>query len=256
MYLAEKLHENIYYYKNVLDDPDKLLRLIEESDSDESIHAVIPPWSTWLSNSKDGYSFGGKKDFNPSAIENLSGESKENAEYIVSQIRGAIENVARSFVKDRELDIVDPNISPFAGVMKYTPGLEMGAHFDAQAGDESLQWSIIVYINDNYEGGELSWILHDKDLRDPQYSNLKPKSDLEDPENENLIDFWIKPEAGSALIFPSTFPYRHQVHLMKSGNKYMCPGFIFHPEYNPYDEESVNKFNGGSKVVKNSPYEN
>jgi hypothetical protein len=254
MYLAEKLNENIYYYKDVLEDPKKFVEILKEQDLNEEIYPVIPKWSRWLSNSNDGVAFGGKKDFVPNKIDELSGDTKEKAKYLIEQVQKSIKKIAENFVKDRGLDVV-PNISPFAGVMKYIPGLEMGAHFDAQAGDESLWWSIIVYVNDDYEGGELSWILHDKDLRDPQYSHLKPVSDLHDPLNKDLIDFWIKPEAGSALIFPSTFPYRHQVHIMKSGDKYMFPGFIFKDGYDPFDEESVNKFNGGSKVVKNSPYE-
>lgn len=256
MKLEKKLHENIYYYTNVLENPKKLLSLILETDGNPDIQSVIPSWQRWLSNSGDGYSFGGKKDMQPNNIQYLSdGELKQKATYIIEEILGAIKKVSYAFIKDRNLDIPNPNISPFAGIMKYTPGLEMGAHFDAQAGDESLWWSIIVYVNDDYEGGELSWILHDKDLRDPQYDHLKPKSDLKHPENEKLIDFWIKPIAGSALIFPSTFPYRHQVHIMKSGNKYMFPGFIFKDGYDPSNPESIEKFNGGSKVVKKSPYE-
>jgi hypothetical protein len=255
MKLEKKLHENIYYYTNVLDNPKKLLSLILETDSDLDIQPVIPSWQKWLSNSNDGYSFGGKKDMQPNNLHTLSGEIKEKATYIINEIQGAVVKVAEAFIKDRGLDIKEPNISQFAGIMKYIPGLEMGAHFDAQAGDESLWWSIIVYVNDDYDGGELSWILHDKDLRDPQYSHLKPKSDIHDPANKDLIDFWIKPVAGSALIFPSTFPYRHQVHVMKLGDKYMFPGFIFKEGYDPSDPESIEKFNGGSKVVKKSPYE-
>lgn len=255
MKLEQKLHENIYYYTGVLEDPEKFLSLILETDGDPEIQSVIPSWQKWLSNSNDGYSFGGKKDMQPHNLNSLSGETKEKAEYIIDQILGSIKKVAEAFIKDRGLDIPNPNLSPFAGIMKYIPGLEMGAHFDAQAGDESLWWSIIVYVNDNYDGGELSWILHDKDLRDPQYSHLKPRSDIHHPDNKDLIDFWIKPVAGSALIFPSTFPYRHQVHVMKSGDKYMFPGFIFKDGYDPSDPESIEKFNGGSKVVKASPYE-
>jgi hypothetical protein len=37
----------------------------------------------------------------------------------------------------------------------------------------------------------------------------------------------IKPEAGSAILFPSSSPYSHTAHLVKSGHKYMCPSFWF-----------------------------
>jgi predicted 2-oxoglutarate/Fe(II)-dependent dioxygenase YbiX len=53
--------------------------------------------------------------------------------------------------------------------------------------------SLVAYINDDYEGGELSFRLQ----------NLK-----------------IKPEAGDLFIFPSTFMYPHKAEVVTSGIKY------------------------------------
>lgn len=236
MKLAARLHENVYYYKNVIDNPQKLVDMIEENDSNEAMYPVIPKWGHWLSNSNDGHQFGGKKDFNPQNMDQLSPHDRNNAEYIVNTIRNAVSSVANTFIKDRELDIT-ANISPYVGVCKYTTGCQMGAHFDAQGGDNSLQYSIVLYLNDDYEGGEISFVIRDYDLRDPQYSHLKPESDINHPDNVDRIDFWLKPEAGSALIFPSVHPYKHQVHLMKSGDKYIFPGFIFVDGYDPSNPE-------------------
>lgn len=245
MHLEQKLHENVYLYSDVLDDPERLVKLIEELDEDESVQDVIPEWGFWFSNSEDGHSFGSKKDFNLEALVNLESERKEDVLWIVDQIRGAIEKVAAAFYADHQ-ESGEPNISPFAGMMKYRPGCDMGAHFDAQAGDESLKWSIVVYVNDDYEGGELSFIIRPYDLRNPKNSHLQPNKDVNAPENKELVDFTIKPKAGQALIFPSTHPYKHQVHTMRNGDKYMFPGFIFQDEFNPDDPASREKFNAGS----------
>jgi hypothetical protein len=245
MYLEKKLHENVYLYSDVLDDPARLISLIEELDEDESVQAVIPEWGFWFSNSEDGHSFGSKKDFNLEALDGLTSERKADVEWVVGQIRAAIENISHAFYKDHEEE-GEPNISPFAGIMKYRPGCAMGAHFDAQAGDESLKWSIVVYVNDDYEGGELSFIIRPYDLRNPEKGHLRPPDDVNDPAVADLVDFTVKPKAGQALIFPSTHPYKHQVHLMKSGDKYMFPGFIFQEEFDPNDPESREKFNSGS----------
>jgi hypothetical protein len=245
MYLEEKLHENVYLYSDVLSDPARLVALIEELDEDESVQGVIPEWGFWFSNSQDGNSFGSKKDFNLDGLDSLTSERAEDVRWIVSEIRGAIEEIARQFYIDHG-DEGDPNISPFAGIMKYRPGCDMGPHFDAQAGDETLKYSIVVYVNDDYEGGELSFIIRPYDLRNPKNAHLHPQKDANAPENKELVDFTIKPKAGQALIFPSTHPYKHQVHTMKSGDKYMFPGFVFIEEFDPDDPESREKYNSGS----------
>jgi hypothetical protein len=251
MFLAEKLHEQVFYYQEVLEDPQGLVNLIEELDSDESVHAAIPAWGPWLSNSKDGVAFGGKKDFNPSALATLTSDRKEDAERAISAIQKAVKDVAEAYYRDRGFD-GEPNMSPFVGIMKYTPGCAMGSHFDAQAGDLSLKYSIVLYLNENYEGGEISFAIRDYDLRDPEYGHMKPLEDVHDPRNEGLIDFWLKPKAGSALIFPSTHPFMHRVHDMKAGDKYIFPGFVFIEEFDPSNPEMQKKYNAGSVEVASS----
>jgi hypothetical protein len=248
MHLEKKLHENVYLYENVIEDPKKLLALLEELDLDPTTHSTIPEWGFWFSNSADGHSFGSKKDFNLQNLSNIESERKEDVLWIVDQIRRAVKNVAEQFYVDKNLEGT-PNISPFAGIMKYREGCFMGPHFDAQAGDESLKYSIVVYLNNDYEGGEISFIIRPYDLRNPKNGHLRPKDILNDSENKerNLVDFSLKPKAGSALIFPSTHPYKHQVHTIISGDKYIFPGFIFVDDYNPDDPISREKYNAGSK---------
>lgn len=232
MKLKEKLHENVYRYENAIEDPAALIKAIEDTENDPVIQAVVPAWKDWASSSADGVNFGKKKDLKLENLESLDPERKEKAEYIINTIREAIQRVATAFVKDRELNF-EPNTSPFVGVSKYLPGCYMGAHFDAQAGDQSLQYSMIFYLNEDYDGGEISFIIREPDLRLPENNHLRPEADINSPKNKDLVDFWLKPDAGDALIFPSTAPYRHQVHIMKSGAKYIIPGFIFFDGYKP-----------------------
>jgi hypothetical protein len=69
--------------------------------------------------------------------------------------------------------------------------------------------SIVVYLNDNYEGGEL-WF---------------PRFDLT-----------IKPQAGDIVVFPSTYIYEHASQDMISGTKYSV---VIMSDYN--DRDSVNQ---------------
>ena len=164
---VQKLHEEVFYYEDVFEDPAGLIALIEELDSDDSTYSVLPEWGFWFSNSKDGHSFGSKKDFAPDKLAELDSPRKADVERVVSTIQKAVKDVANAYYRDRELE-GEPNISPFVGVMKYRPGCDMGAHFDAQAGDRSLKYSIVLYLNDDYEGGEISFIIRPYDLRNPK----------------------------------------------------------------------------------------
>ena len=84
------------------------------------------------------------------------------------------------------------------GINRYFKDAEMGPHADQADGNLSLRYSIVTYLNDDYEGGEI------------EFPNQSIK---------------IKPVAGSSIIFPSSAPYLHRSHKIISGKKYMCPSF-------------------------------
>lgn len=70
--------------------------------------------------------------------------------------------------------------------------------------------SIVVYLNDDYEGGDI-WF--------PRMDNLS-----------------IKPEAGDIVVFPSTYIYEHASRDMISGTKYAV---VIMSDYN--DRDKVNQ---------------
>lgn len=225
MYLAKKLDTNIFLYKNVLDDPKKFVSLLEELDAITETHAALHPWETWSASDDNEFLFGHRKTFNQGELSALPEQYRNTAKYLIDQISNGLNSVASAYIKDRNLSDT-LTVNSFSGVMRYEPGTMMGSHFDAQGGDETLTYSIVLYINDDYEGGEISFTVRDYDLRDPEYSDLKADEDLDSAIASGSVDYWYKPEAGSALVFPSTYPYNHQVHLIRSGNRYMSPGYI------------------------------
>ena len=245
MYLAEKLNDEIFYYKNVINNPSRIIELINELDLDETTYPVIPKWKGWISNSSDGRLRGGDKEFFVNNLPLLISPRKNDVTYILDTIRSAINDTATAYYRDRGFDGT-PNTSPFIGIKRYDEGCFLGPHFDTQSGDKSLKYSMVLYFNDDYEGGELSFIVRDYDLRDPENGHLVPNEYANHPDNQGLIDFTLKPEPGSVLIFPSHHPYMHQVHMVTAGSKYMFPGFIFIDDYNPANPDSIKKYNGGS----------
>jgi len=76
--------------------------------------------------------------------------------------------------------------------IKYGPGQHFKEHHD-HGFSYNCTVSLVSYINDDYEGGELCF---------------------------RLQDLKVKPEAGDLFIFPSNFMYAHQAMPVTSGIKY------------------------------------
>ena len=77
-------------------------------------------------------------------------------------------------------------------ILKYQTGQEYKLHADAGGGNNRVL-SLVWYVNDEYEGGEIEF----------PYFNYK-----------------LKPPANSILFFPSNYIYAHIAHPVKEGTKY------------------------------------
>jgi len=216
-----KLHENIYYYENVFENHKEMIDALEELENDSSTHEAI---SAWAEDSCDRF----RKDL----FYHLKEKSGEKGAKVIEDLNNGINKIARTFFKDRGLE-GEPNVSPMLDMCKYVPGGHLGFHYDGIDGDRSLLYTIVMYFNDDYEGGELSFTVMEE-------GKQRAGKDLNDPN----IDFWIKPTAGSVVIFPSQEPYYHQAHEVKSGFKYMSTSSIFVDEYDCYNPEHIKKYRG------------
>lgn len=84
-------------------------------------------------------------------------------------------------------------------IQRQYPGAELIEHIDNIA-DPSIEYAVIMYINDDYTDGELFF---------------------------NNLDFEIKPMRGSLLIFPSGTEYLHGVRPPGDGpSRYVLPSFV------------------------------
>jgi hypothetical protein len=77
-------------------------------------------------------------------------------------------------------------------LLRYQFGQKFDAHYDGGS-STSRSVSPILYLNDDYEGGEIEFV---------------------------NFDLKIKPKPGSLYLFPSTYAYRHIAHPVTSGTKY------------------------------------
>ena len=138
-------------------------------------------------------------------------------------LQKAFDDVARDYAKAQGITD-EPKLFPQYPIKKYQPGTFMGAHFDQQEGDERLKVSFVMYLNDDYEGGEISFT-----IRDPKgpIQGPTPDSDFANAD-KSAYQFAVKPKAGSIIVFPPSPPYHHTAHLVKSGEKIMVPQHWIH----------------------------
>ena len=77
-------------------------------------------------------------------------------------------------------------------LLKYDVGDYFNSHYDTHP-TYKRSVSVLIYLNDDYEGGEIEFF----------HFNTK-----------------IKPKAGTVILFPPNYPYRHIAHPVTSGTKY------------------------------------
>jgi hypothetical protein len=117
------------------------------------------------------------------------------------------------YAAENKLDLTYKNLDSQAWLFReYLPGTTMSAHIDgygyAKDNGEFVvpELTILFYINDNYEGGEIVF----------------PEEGLS-----------IKPKANSVIVFPSN--KMHSVSEVLSGKRYMTQTYIYKDHYDKYD---------------------
>jgi predicted 2-oxoglutarate/Fe(II)-dependent dioxygenase YbiX len=83
-------------------------------------------------------------------------------------------------------------------LLKYNVGEEYKPHYDG-ATELGRSISALVYLNDDFEGGEIEF----------KHFNIK-----------------LKPKPGTLILFPSNFAYMHVAHPITKGTKYALVTWI------------------------------
>ena len=94
----------------------------------------------------------------------------------------------------------DPTLHLSFGIFqRMQSGVELKAHTD-QHTDPSIKYAAVLYLNDDYVGGEIFW------------------------PNKDLV---LKPKPGTLVMFPGTDEFHHGVkHVGEGPIRYVMPGFI------------------------------
>jgi hypothetical protein len=192
-------YKNVVYFPEIVKDVDNLIKKIEDTNS-----LAISPWEIWYASSDtNGYAYGEVKFMSKQRLkEELDPETLESSTYIISTLVESMSTAAKTYA---EIYDIDDSLLEYAlyalnmdgtkyGINKYYEDMYMGPHVDWNEQNSDITYTIVVYLNDDYEGGELYFV---------------------DPD----IDLKIKPKKGSIVMFPSVLPYLHQSCEITKGRK-------------------------------------
>lgn len=217
------LHDKVYYYEDAVKNFNEVMSSLSELE-DVYKNDGKKMWETWTASNDKDHIYGDTMSFNVDFINTLDDLYKDKMLFIYKNIMDSFYSVSKDYAESIG-DYETPNLFPTFNIKKYYTGTYMGSHFDQLDGDKTLRYSLVMYLNDDFKGGEISFSLKDYENNDTE---IKPNEDYEDELNRKIIDFGIKPKAGSIIIFPSSAPYYHTAHLVKSKFKYMVPSHWIH----------------------------
>lgn len=191
--------DKVVYFPGIVPDIENLISSIESINS-----LAISPWEVWYASSDtQGHAYGEVKFMSKQLLEQEVDQKVRGAsEKVISTLIESMSNAAKKYA---DIYDIDEELLSFAinalnmpgtkyGINKYYEDMYMGPHVDWNEQNFDITYTIVVYLNDDYEGGELFFV-------DPN------------------IDIKIKPEKGSIVMFPSVLPYLHQSCEITKGRK-------------------------------------
>jgi len=194
--VIERPETNIVYFKGVIKNYQEIIDAIESLSND-----AVSDWRPWNGHGSSTR-YGDIKDVRKDKIVEInSDKDRAKAAFAINCLTNKMSECAIEYADIFNIDrdalyyavslLTDPRTT--MGINKYDEGAFMGSHVDFNEDNYYLAYTIVVYLNDDYEGGELYFRL------------------------QNLN---IKPQAGDLFIFPSNFMYPHQAKKVVSGTKY------------------------------------
>lgn len=199
----EILDLGLVYYKNILKDPEYIINKVNEIDqrymSDEHgrYFTEMRPWHPWRNESAGTMETFCWQKFFPKPQDIKQNDYYYNDQLDISKRLYDALDLATDHYKKVVYPFADKNIKSREyniHLLKYVPGGYLPAHQDQ--GVSTRVVSSVMYLNDDYEGGEI------------EFKQSKVK---------------IKPEPGSAIFFPSNFLYVHEVYPITQGQRYSMP---------------------------------
>lgn len=211
-------------YRDYIPDVDEVLSFLKKNKDEKNKNSFINEWETWNENgfvSKSNNIF----DFDPNNVNEIY-----KKEYnMLIELTHSIRRIAQEYIDQWKnigywkFDIKDWQITDNNDLIYHAP-LDYAMHgatksegrfalayhtdqhqFDMESKKGHHLLTIVTYLNDDYEDGEISFY----------------------DENNFAINYY-KPKKGDVVVFPSFYPYFHGVEPITNGQKFIIRTFVLH----------------------------
>lgn len=229
-----KLYDKVTVYRNGIKNVADHVKMLEDSEFSIGGKYNFSPWQDW-------YGIGSMMNIGmPDKNEDLM-NSFSNDPHSLKQINflkdasDAFFNCTEDYFKEYNIEL--PNWTPKPtwaksglsvcryNITKNPEHLALEYHtdtheFDAESPGLKFGITCTMYLNDDYEGGEVSFL----------------------NEDDSEVVTW-KPRAGDVIVFPSHSPFFHGVHPVKESFRYLIRTWWFY-DYagSPQWHENNNKY--------------
>jgi len=264
---VEKFPGDVWYYTDMVSDQEMKIIL-------QSVDSV----NDWVGVYDDGHRYDPYRDksLNPYGSVMLASRKNftingpqqniqydPNYEMMADIMNRVLEEATEHYAKENNLKDYQ-RMHPFQSIDRHLIGTCYQTHCDtAPIGVDSR--TVLIYVNDNYEGGELSFTLPKEGRKiiitsgvAADHSGAKVAYPPNHEENKDLVDYWIKPKAMSVVIFPPD-GLPHSAHEVLGASKYMVKAYwqlsdtrVEQWTSNPYEgrtEEEIQRVNPEGFVI-------
>lgn len=216
------LMPKVVVYRDIIKNIDDIFNLVKISKESKG-SSIIPKWENW---NHDGF-MSTPDIFNLENVKSLKTEQEKKEYLYLNYIYNSYWTILKDYISDWKLVGSWPYVKDWTLnkdnkeqqlqltnqiLLTYSANpnerLAMNYHtdehqFNLDAKGSHLFITITVYLNDDYDGGELSFL---------------------NEESNTLI--YYKPKAGDITVFPSFLPFYHGVEALHKNEKYLIRNFI------------------------------
>lgn len=213
----EKIHPEVWVYRGAIQNHEELLEKIKN----------LPAWNKWwvFGEITDALAMGDftwdtfptKKEWEEH-VERLKTSRNDELSLVTAELEEYFYEATAKYIEEQGLELDNwmhqsPSVCVYREEGGVTDEMSMHYHTDyqpekAEARGYQFKLTCTMYLNDDYDGGELAFAL---------------VNDRNSPENAEKFDY--KPTAGDILVFPSTHPFYHGVKRLRKGDRYFVRNF-------------------------------
>jgi hypothetical protein len=181
------LHPSLWVYNNLLNDPQIIIDSIENAiDNDVFLNWQYASTYEDKDNPNIQNLYRSNKSINLTNNIMVGSSTQKLDDYVFNSVTGA----TLEYAKHHNLGgLFDEGYF----VLKYEKGTEYKQHFDCGGDHKNRVLSMIAFLNDDYEDGELEF---------------------------PTLGITYKPSAGDVVFFPSCYSFPHIVHPVRDGVRY------------------------------------